>query len=253
MRVYFVGAGPGDPELLTLKAKRLLESAEVVVYAGSLVSPEVLKHARRAKLYDSAGMTLEEILEVLEREAKRGKRVVRLHSGDPSIYGAIAEQIRELKKRGVECEVVPGVSSFLAAAARLGVEYTVPEVSQTVILTRIAGRTPVPERERLEKLARHRASMVIFLSVSRIEEVAERLLESYPRSTPAAVVHRATWKDERVIRCTLGELAARVKEAGIDRTALILVGDFLEEQGRRSRLYDRSFAHGFRHRSSKPI
>ncbi len=241
-----MGAGPGDPELLTLKAKRLLESADVVVYAGSLVNPEVLKHARRAELYDSAGMTLEEILEVLEREAKRGRRVVRLHSGDPSIYGAIAEQIRELKKRGVECEVVPGVSSFLAAAARLGVEYTVPEVSQTVILTRIAGRTPVPEKESLDKLARHRASMAIFLSVSYIEQVAEKLLSAYDASTPAAVVYRVTWDDERIIRCTLGELADRVREAGIKKTALILVGEFLGEQGESSKLYDKSFSHGYR-------
>ena len=241
-----MGAGPGDPDLLTLKAKRLLESADVVVYAGSLVNPEVLKHARRAELYDSAGMTLEEILEVLEREAKRGRRVVRLHSGDPSIYGAIAEQIRELKKRGVECEVVPGVSSFLAAAARLGVEYTVPEVSQTVILTRIAGRTPVPEKESLDKLARHRASMVIFLSVSHVEQVAEKLLSAYDASTPAAVVYRVTWDDERIIRCTLGELADRVREAGIKKTALILVGEFLGEQGESSKLYDKSFSHGYR-------
>ena len=241
-----MGAGPGDPELLTLKAKRLLESADVVVYAGSLVNPEVLKHARRAELYDSAGMTLEEILEVLEREAKRGRRVVRLHSGDPSIYGAIAEQIRELKKRGVECEVVPGVSSFLAAAARLGVEYTVPEVSQTVILTRIAGRTPVPEKESLDKLARHRASMVIFLSVSHVEQVAEKLLSAYDASTPAAVVYRVTWDDERIIRCTLGELADRVREAGIKKTALILVGEFLGEHGESSKLYDKSFSHGYR-------
>ncbi len=241
-----MGAGPGDPELLTIKAKRLLESADVVVYAGSLVNPEVLRFAKRAELHNSAGMSLEEIVEVMERAARQEKRVVRLHSGDPSIYGAIAEQIRELRKRGIVCEVVPGVSSFLAAAARLGVEYTVPEVSQTVILTRISGRTPVPEKEDLAKLAEHRASMAIFLSASKVEEVVEKLLSGYDESTPAAVLYRVTWEDERVIRCTLGELATRVKEAGIEKMALILVGDFLEEHGSSSRLYDREFAHGYR-------
>ncbi len=246
MKVYFVGAGPGDPELLTLKARRLLEDADVVVYAGSLVNPEVLKFAEHAELYNSASMSLEEIVEVMERAARQGKLVVRLHSGDPSIYGAIAEQIRELRKRGVECEVVPGVSSFLAAAASLGVEYTVPEVSQTVILTRISGRTPVPEKEDLAKLAKHRASMAIFLSASRIEDVVEKLLQGYGEDTPAAVVYRASWEDEKVIRGKLGEIAARVREEGIDRTALILVGDFLEEHRQSSKLYDREFAHGYR-------
>ncbi|WP_457555436.1 precorrin-4 C(11)-methyltransferase [Candidatus Pyrohabitans sp.] len=248
MKVYFVGSGPGDPELLTLRAKRLLESADVVVYAGSLTNPAILEFAKGAELYDSSGMTLEEIVEIMERAVRQGRRVVRLHSGDPSIYGAAGEQIQELKKRGIECELVPGVSSFLAAAARLGVEYTVPGVSQTVILTRIAGRTPVPEKERLEELAKHRASMVIFLSASHIEEVVKQLLRSYPPATPAAVVYRASWEDEMVIRSCLGEIAPLVERAGIRRSALILVGDFLEKQGERSRLYNKEFTHGFRRR-----
>ena len=241
-----MGAGPGDPELLTLKARRLLQEAELVVYAGSLVNPEVLRFAEGAELRDSSGMTLEELVELMSGAARQGKRVVRLHSGDPSIYGAIAEQIRELRRRGVECEVVPGVSSFLAAAARLGVEYTVPEVSQTVILTRISGRTPVPERERLEELAKHRASMAIFLSISRIGEVVERLLMGYPGDTPAAVVYRTTWEDEKVIRGRLREIASLVERENIRRSALILVGDFLVEHGKRSRLYDGRFVHGYR-------
>jgi precorrin-4/cobalt-precorrin-4 C11-methyltransferase len=246
VKVYFVGAGPGDPELLTLKARRLLEEAELLLYAGSLINPEVLKFARRAELRDSSGMTLEEQVELMHSAAKLGKRVVRLHSGDPSIYGAIGEQIRELRKRGVECELVPGVSSFLAAAARLGVEYTVPEVSQTVILTRMAGRTPVPEKERLAELARHRASMVVFLSVSHIEKVVEALLQGYSPDTPAAVVYRASWEDEKVIRGRLKEIASLVERENIRRSALILVGDFLEEHRKRSRLYDGSFSHGYR-------
>jgi len=241
-----VGAGPGDPELLTLKARRLLEEADLVVYAGSLINPEVLGFAGRAELHDSSGMTLEEQVELMCGAARQGKRVVRLHSGDPSIYGAVAEQIRELRRRGVECELVPGVSSFLAAAARLGVEYTVPEVSQTVILTRMAGRTPVPEKERLEELAKHRASMVVFLSVSKIGEVVEALLHGYPPDTPAAVVYRASWKDEKVIRGRLKEIASLVEREKIKRSALILVGDFLAEHRKRSRLYDGSFSHGYR-------
>lgn len=250
MKVHFVGSGPGDPELLTLKAKRLLEGADVVVYAGSLINPEVLKFATNARLYNSAGMTLEEIVGVMESAAKEGRRVVRLHSGDPSIYGAIAEQIHELRARGIECEVVPGVSSFLAAASCLGVEYTVPEVSQTVILTRISGRTPVPEKESLAKLAKHRASMVIFLSASRIDEVVEKLLQGYAGDTPVAVVYRASWKDEKVVRGRLSEIAEIAREEGIERTALILVGDFLREC-RRSRLYDKEFEHGYRQKIKK--
>ena len=237
MKVYFVGAGPGDPELLTVRARKLLEAADVVVYAGSLVSEEVVRLARGAEVYNSFGMKLEELVHLMAENARRGRLVVRLHSGDPSIYGALAEQARELRRLGIEVEVVPGVSSFLAAAARLGVEYTLPEITQTLILTRAPGRTPVPERERLSELARHRASMVIFLSASHAEAVQRELLGSYPPTTPVAVVYSVSTPEEKVIRCTLGELAEQVKRSGIRRRALILVGEFLEEHPTRSVLY----------------
>lgn len=245
MRVYFVGAGPGDADLLTLKGKALIEEADVIVYAGSLVNPEVLRYAKKeAVLYDSSGMTLEEITRVMVKAVKQGKTVVRLQSGDPGLYSALGEQVRALNKEGVEGVVVPGVSSFQAAAASLGVEYTVPGVVQTLILTRMGGRTRVPGKESLRELARHRASMGIFLSAHRIKEVVGELLESYPPSTPAAVVYKASWRDERVIRGSLGEIAEKAGDVG--RTALILVGDFLEPPEARSRLYDASFEHGYR-------
>ncbi|RMF89456.1 MAG: precorrin-4 C(11)-methyltransferase [Methanobacteriota archaeon] len=247
MTVYFVGAGPGDPELLTVKAKGLIERADVIVYAGSLVNPEIPGMAKEgAKLFDSSKMALEEIIEVLADASEAGELAVRLQSGDPSIYGAIHEQITLLEDRGVECRVVPGVSSFSAAAALLKREYTVPGVVQTLILTRREGRTPVPEKERLRDLARHRASMAIFLSAGMIEEVVEELGPVYGRDTPAAVVYRASWPDEKLVEGTLGDIAGKVRAEGIDRTALILVGDFLRRSAARSRLYDPGFSHGFR-------
>lgn len=245
MTVYFVGAGPGDPGLLTLRARALLEGADVVVYPGSLINPEILRHVKKdAVLYDSFGMSLEEIVGILAEASRQGKKVVRLHSGDPSIYGALGEHIRALEREGVGFEVVPGVSSFQAAAAALKVEYTVPEVVQTVILTRISGRTKVPEKEKLRRLARARASMCIFLSAHRLGEVVEELLQSYPPETPAAMVYKASWKDERVIRSSLGEIAA--KAGDVTRTALILVGEFLNPQETRSRLYYQGFGRGGR-------
>lgn len=238
MTVYFVGAGPGDPRLLTLRAKDLLQKADVVVYPGSLINPEVLEYVRNeADTYDSFGMTLEEIVKILVEASRAGKTVVRLHSGDPSIYGAIGEHIRAMEKEGVDYEVVPGISSFQAAAARLVVEYTVPEVVQTVILTRISGRTKVPEKERLRRLAKARASMCIFLSAHKIGEVVEELLTSYPPDTPVAVVYKASWRDEKIIKARLSDIAAKAKARGVKKTALILVGDFLSPPGTRSRLY----------------
>ncbi len=236
MTVYFVGAGPGDPGLLTLRARDLLRKADVVVYPGSLINPEVLQYVRKgADTYDSFGMALEEIVKILVEASRAGKTVVRLHSGDPSIYGAIGEHIRAMEKEGVEYEVVPGISSFQAAAARLGVEYTIPEVVQTVILTRISGRTKVPEKERLRRLARARASMCIFLSAHKIGEVVEELLTSYPPDTPVAVVYKASWRDEKIIKARLSDIAAKARD--VKKTALILVGDFLSPPGTRSRLY----------------
>ncbi len=246
MKVYFVGSGPGDPELITLKAKRILEKADVVVYASSLVDDRILSFIRpEADVYTSAPLTFREIVELLRREAEKGRVVVRLHSGDASIYGAMGEQIAELEKHSIECEVVPGVSSFLAAAALLKKEYTVPGVSQTVIISRISGRTDVPERERLSLLAEHGASMVIFLSIAKIDEVIDELRHGYNIDTPVAVVYRATREGEEVILGNLGDICEKVREKGIKKTALILVGNFLRET-ENSKLYSENFSHSYR-------
>jgi len=245
MKVYFVGSGPGDPELLTLKGKRLLEEAEVLVYAGSLVDESLLQFSEGAELYSSASMSLEEMVGLMEDKVREGRKVVRLHSGDPSLYGAMVEQISLLEERGIECEVVPGVSSFLAAASLLKRQYTVPGGSQTLIITRASGRTEVPEKERLGLLARHGSSMAIFLSVGRIEDVVEGLREGYSTTTPVAVVYRATREGEKVIPGTLEDIAEKVEREGIRKTALILVGEFLERGGR-SRLYSPGFSHTYR-------
>jgi precorrin-4/cobalt-precorrin-4 C11-methyltransferase len=248
-KVSFVGAGPGDPELITVKGLRLLKDADLIIYAGSLINPELLKDTK-AELYDSSKLHLEETVEIIKSAVAQGKKVVRLHSGDPSIYGAISEQIERLRELGIEYEIVPGVSSAFAGAAFLGQELTIPEVSQTVIFTRVKGRTPVPEAESLSSLARHRATMVIFLSASLAEEVQAQLLEGYPADTPVAVVERVTWPQQRVFRCRLLELSQTIKAHGITKTALIYVGDALKaglaQTYKRSKLYDRSFSHGHR-------
>lgn len=248
MTVYFVGAGPGDPELITLKGARLLAEADLIIYAGSLVNPDILVHAGpQAQIVDSAGLTLPQIIALIKDAVAKGQKVVRLHTGDPSIYGAIQEQADQLRAAGIETVTVPGVSSYAAAAAAVKRELTVPEVSQTVIITRLSGRTPVPEKERLRALAAHRATMCIFLSVGLIEEVMAELMQEYAPDTPAAVVEKASWPEERVLRGTLADMAARVKAAGITKTAMILVGDFLSEEAvRASRLYAPEFSHGFR-------
>lgn len=247
MKVYFIGAGPGDPELVTLKAVKVLQQAEVIIYAGSLVNPEVLCHARQtAEIYDSAPLPLEEIMAIMEKAIGEGKTVARVHTGDPSLYGAIQEQMDWLDRRGIPYEVVPGVSSFLAAAASLKREYTIPGVSQTVIISRLEGRTGVPEKEALALLARHRASLCIFLSVHLIGEVVEELKKGYPGDTPVAVVEKASWPEERVLRGRLEDIERLVKEEGIRKTALILVGDFLLAQSQPSKLYHPGFQHGFR-------
>ncbi|MBJ6725423.1 precorrin-4 C(11)-methyltransferase [Geomesophilobacter sediminis] len=250
--VYFVGAGPGDAELITVKGARLLSEADVIVFAGSLVDRElVLRYAPNAEVFDSAGMTLEETTEALVHAAVAGKKVVRLHTGDPSIYGAIQEQMAELDRYGVAYEVVPGVTSAFAAAAALKQELTLPEVSQTVIITRIAGRTPVPERERLGEIARIGATMLIYLSIGMIEKVVAELLEgAYQPETPVAIVARATWPDQQVIEGTLADIAGKVREAGIGKQALIIVGDVLNARtaglAAKSQLYDKDFSHEFR-------
>ena len=215
--VSFIGAGPGDPELLTIKGKKLIDSADIIIYAGSLVNPKVLADAKEgAQIYNSATMTLEEVLAVMKDGEDKGLKVVRVHTGDASIYGAIREQLDALDKLGIPHTVVPGVSSFLAAAAAMQKEYTLPDVTQTVILTRMEGRTPVPERERLEELAKHRATMIIFLSVGRIAELAERLRTAYPSATPVAVVYKASWPEEKIVTGTLLDIAEKVLRKSLE-------------------------------------
>ena len=250
--ISFVGAGPGDAELITVKGARLLREAAVVVYAGSLVDRDLVRtHAPAARVWDSAGMNLEETTQVLAEAALAGEKAVRLHTGDPSIYGAIQEQMAELDRLGIGYEVVPGVTSAFAAAASLKQELTLPEVTQTVIITRMAGRTPVPEREKLAEIARIGATMVIYLSVGMIEEVVAELLHgAYTPATPVAVVAKASWSDEQTVSGNLADIGAKVKAAGIAKQALIIVGDVLnarqEGLAAVSKLYDKGFSHGCR-------
>jgi len=248
-KVYFVGAGPGDPELITLKGKKILEEADVVIYTGSLLNPEVFKYVKKgAKLLDSSKMSLEEIVQALAEAAREGKTVVRLHDGDPSLYSALKEQMDLLDEMDIEYEVIPGVSSFQAAAASLKLELTLPGVSQTVIITRPGGRTPVTEADDLAKLAEHKATMIIFLGVHMMKKVVERLrLGGYPEDTPIAVVYKASWPEQKIIRGTLRDIAEKVEAEGVKSTAIIIVGDVLEPKSyNRSKLYDASFTHAFR-------
>ncbi len=245
--VHFIGAGPGDPELLTIKGKKLIDQADVIIYAGSLVNKEVLSGAREdARIYNSATMTLEEVLEVMEEAEKKGQDVARVHTGDPAIFGAHREQMDALDRMGIEYDVIPGVSSFLATAAALRKEYTLPGVSQTVILTRMEGRTPMPPKEKLQDLARHNSTMIIFLSVGMMDELTETLRKEYREDTPVAVVYKASWEDQKIVLGNLTNIAAKVKEAGITKTALTVVGDFLGDEYELSRLYDKTFTHEFR-------
>nr|WP_314503311.1 cobalt-precorrin-4 methyltransferase [uncultured Peptostreptococcus sp.] len=247
-KIYFVGAGPGDKELITLKGYRLLSQADIVIYAGSLVNPDLLDYCKSgARLYDSAGMNLEEIIDIMREGAKKDLLVVRLQTGDISIYGSIREQAEELKKLDIDYESIPGVSSFLGAAGALGIEYTVPEVSQSLIITRIEGRTPVPKLESLRSFASHQTSMAIFLSVQDIDRVVYQLLEGgYPIDTPVVVIYKATWPDQELVRGSLEDIADKVKAAGIKKTALILVGRFLGNEYNYSKLYDKYFSHEYR-------
>lgn len=246
--VHFVGAGPGAEDLITLRGAELLRRADVVVYAGSLVNPALLHNCRPdCAIHNSAEMDLEAVLTVMERAESEGKTTVRLHTGDPSLYGAVREQMDALRERGIAFDVTPGVSSFSAAAAALEAEYTLPGVSQTVILSRAAGRTPVPEKEALPKLAAHGASLVLFLSAEQLERVqAELLAGGCASDTPAALVYRASWPEEKLCRCTVGTLAETGAGEEIRKTALVLVGDFLGNDYQRSRLYDPGFETGFR-------
>ncbi|WP_346893651.1 MULTISPECIES: precorrin-4 C(11)-methyltransferase [unclassified Clostridium] len=245
--VYFIGAGPGDAELITVKGRDTLTKADVVIYAGSLVSKEHMNYCKAGcEIHNSASMTLEQVIEVMDKAEKENKMVVRLHTGDPAIYGAIKEQMDELDKLNIQYKVIPGVSSFTAAASVIKKEFTLPSVTQTVILTRVEGRTPVPETESLEKLASIGASMAIFLSISMIDKVVAKLRKGYGRNVNIAVIERATWEDERAIIGTLDDIAEKVKEAGITKCAQILVGDFINCDYDKSLLYDKSFTHMFR-------
>jgi len=246
--VHIVGAGCGAPDLITLRGKRLLEEADVIIYAGSLVNKELLDYAKEGcEIHDSAKMTLEETIAVMDAAEKAGKTTVRLHTGDPSLYGAIGEQMRELDRLGIDYDITPGVSSFAGAAAALKTEYTLPDVSQTVIISRAAGRTPVPEKESLSALAAHGATMVLFLSTGLLDKVTEELTAGgYSLDTPAAIVYKASWDDEKVCRCTVGTLKQTAEDNGITKTALITVGRFLESEFTRSKLYDPRFSTEYR-------
>ena len=246
--IHFIGAGPGGEDLITVRGARLLGEADVIIYAGSLVNPALLKYKREGcVVHDSAGMTLEEVLSVMRETEAAGGDTVRLHTGDPALYGAIREQMDALDRLGLAYDVTPGVSAFSGAAAALQAEYTLPEVSQSVIITRMAGRTPVPEGEQLRKLAAHGCTMVLFLSIGLLEQVEEELLAGgYAPDTPAAVVYKATWPEERVYRCTVATLAQTAREHHVTKTALITVGGFLGDRYERSKLYDPGFTHGYR-------
>ncbi len=246
--VHFVGAGSGAVDLITVRGARLLGEADVVIYAGSLVNPELLSYTKDGcEIYDSAKMTLEEVIEVIKKAEAEGKVTVRLHTGDSSIYGAVREQFDELDELGIEYDVCPGVSSFCGAAASLKTEYTLPDVSQTVIITREAGKTPVPERESIRALAAHRATMVLFLSTSLTKKLQEDLLAGgYPGDTPVAVVYKATWPDERIFRCTVDTLHTTVTENGLTKTSLIVVGNCMGDEYMRSLLYHPGFTTEFR-------
>lgn len=246
-QVYFIGAGAGDPDLITVKGMKIIQKADIVIYAGSLVNPDILQYAREgAEVYNSASMNLDEVLRVMERGAREGKMTARVHTGDPAIYGAIQEQMDALKEMRISFEVIPGVSSFLAVAAALEQEYTLPDVTQTVILTRMEGRTPVPEKEKLSKLAGHGSTMCIFLSVHAIDEVVAQLLEGYAEDTPVAVVQKASWPDQKIVRGTLADIAEKVAAEGISKTAMIVVSDVFRGRYEKSKLYAPGFTHGYR-------
>jgi precorrin-4/cobalt-precorrin-4 C11-methyltransferase len=247
-KVVFIGAGPGDPELVTVKASKIIGKADVIIYAGSLVNPEVLRYAKKeAVIHNSAQMNLDQILEIMEKSVQKGELVARVHTGDPAIYGAIGEQIQYLKEKDISYEVIPGVSSLFATAAALESELTLPMVSQTVIITRPGGRTPKPELESIKSLAEHGATMCIFLGVHMIDKVVDELLGSYDLNTPVAVVQRASWPDEKIVRGTLEDIAGKVHQEGIQKTAIIVVGEVLGASCVvPSKLYDPHFTHEYR-------
>ena len=247
MKVYFIGAGPGDPKLLTIKGKEIIEKAEVIIYAGSLVNEEILKYAVHAKeTHNSAALYLEELGDIFRRAKESNYNVARIHSGDPSIYGAIHEQMKLLDDLGIPYEVIPGISSFQAAAAALCQELTLPNVCQTITLTRMEGKTPVPDKENLMEIIKTRPTLVLFLSISRLNEIVEILRTAYSPSTPVAIVYRVSWPDEKIIHGTLENILERWDGRVITKTALIMVGEVMAKKGGASMLYDKKFSHSYR-------
>lgn len=247
-KVFFVGCGPGDPDLITVKAKKLIQKADVVVYSGSLIPEKILKLCKKGKLHDAAGMVREEIFDLLYNGAKKGKLVIRLHDGDPSIYGAIREQIDNLAKKGVESHVVPGVTAFLASAAALGTQLTLPGVTQTIIVTRAESRTKVPKREKISELAKHKATLIFYLSVHLLSDIVKEAISGgYKKSTPVAVVYRASWDDQKIITGTLSDISKKVRDEKITRTAIVIISDVINPKTYEySKLYDKEFSHGYR-------
>lgn len=247
--IHFVGAGSGAADLITLRGKQQLEEADIIIYAGSLVNPDLLNYAKEdCEIFNSAKMTLEEVLDVMFRGTKEDKQIVRLHTGDPCLYGAIREQMDVLDREGIPYDYTPGVSSFCGAASALNLEYTLPDISQSVIITRMAGRTPVPEKESIESFAAHNATMVVFLSTGLLEELSERLIAGgYTADTPAAIVYKATWDDEKSFICTVGTLAETARKNNITKTALMIIGNVVGcTNYDRSKLYDPGFTTEFR-------
>ncbi len=247
-KVYFVGCGPGDPELITIKAKKLIQKADVLVYSGSLIPTSIIKLCKKGKKHDAVKLVREEIFELLRKNAKKGKVVVRLHDGDPTIYGAIKEQIDNLFKEGIESVVIPGVTSFLASAAALGTQLTLPGVTQTIIVTRAERRTKVPKRESISELAKHKSTMVFYLSVHLLQEIVKQVIQGgYKKSTPVAVVYRASWDDEKILTGTLRDISKKVWKEKITRTAIVIIGDVVKPKYYEySKLYDKTFSHGYR-------
>ena len=247
-KVFFVGCGPGDPELITIKAKKLIQKADLVVYSGSLIPPAILNLCKKGKLHNAAKLVREEIFNLLKNNVKKNKLVVRLHDGDPTIYGAIKEQIDNLEKEGIKSEIIPGVTSFLASAAALGTQLTLPGVTQTIIITRAEKRTKVPKREKISELAKHKATMIFYLSVHLLSDIVKEVLAGgYPKSTPTAVVYRASWDDQKIIIGSLNDIIKKVWNEKITRTAIVIIGDVVKPTSYEySRLYDKTFSHGYR-------
>lgn len=248
--VYFVGSGPGDPELITLKAKKLVEQADIIIYSGSLLNPKILEYAKKsAQLYDAALLDREKIYHILKNSTKDGKLAIRFHDGDPGLFSTIREQIDKLEKDGLQCKVVPGITAILGAAAAMNLELTLPGNTQTLIITRAEFRTPVPDREKISELAKHGATMAFYLSVHLIADVVEQLLKGgvYTKETPTAIVYKATWEDQKIISGTLGDIVKKTKESKIIKTALIIVGDTIAPKKYEfSKVYDAGFTHGYR-------